>query len=140
MKPQYFFVTLRTQGRKPFLGRYPELENIAGRTWTDLMKSLPGMQGDEFGTRRDSIIALVRLEAYLQNDPEDTLQQAIEFFINECHRKWQLHNESRAADAPEEVWQTEAEIKHVQTAEELTRFREYILQNMLGGGLYDGWE
>ena len=139
MKTTHYFFTIRTIGRKPLLGRYKGLEQIAEQGWKQLFDNPQPLDSKDFSTRRDSLSALITAPAEAEN-VEEAIEARVEAFREGTQQSWEAFAEARELPFEGEIWQDSYELRLIRSEEELKEIKEYILQNLLGGGLYDGWD
>ena len=161
----HYFVSLTTRGKRPVFKKYKVLRRLTERRWRALMSTYPHIQSDEYSLKTNAFHAIVRVRRFqaesspvdlaegfleeLQGDemllPAKILEHTLDFFRAATAQEWGKHMEADAlkeepeipGDEPPNFWKGDYRIMPIPTPEELDRMREYIITNILKGGMYD---
>lgn len=161
----FYFVSLYTRERRPLFKEYPALRKLTEHRWRTLMDMYTLVQSDEYSMKSNVFHAIVRVRRLqsreerppadegflddLQDDavllPSKVLEHTLEFFRTTTEHEWadlleadaQKEKPEISTHEPSNFWKADYRVAPINNTEELEELRQYILTNILKGGMYD---
>lgn len=160
----HYFVTLYTRERRPLFKKFPVLRRLTERRWRSLMDVYPHVGSDEYSMKTNAFHAIVRVrrvelrddspelpEGFLDSLKDDALllpaqvlEHTLDFFRATTAHEWGKYLEADKQKVEPEVktdeipnfWKGDYRVTPIRDQEELDEMREYIITNILKGGMY----
>ena len=161
----FYFVTLYTRERKPLFKTYPALRKLTEHRWRTLMDMYTLVQSAEYSMKTNVFHAIVKIrrfqayealpligEGFLKELTEEAkrlparvLEHTLDFFRATTTDEWADLIKTDQQKAEPEIpahessnfWKADYRVTPINDLEELNELRQYILTNILKGGMYE---
>jgi REP-associated tyrosine transposase len=123
-----YFITLCTKNRQPVL-HIPSIRTALQENWERLPERFPGITLDEFVIMADHLHGILWLDHSTKDAP--TLGRVIGAYKSLVTIAWRNYHQSSGTIAADHLWQRDYYEQVIRNEEDLSRTREYIVNNPL---------